>query len=302
MKTERLTGFGLLVMGIGVATNAILGPLMLGVIRFHVSPAGQNQQIGGELISLLAVAPVALVAGILWLRGHRLAPLIAIAPALYAVYTYVTFIIGPEYSRYPGNNERAFPLYLALIVLGWATALRSWRTLVIEPLPALSVRLRRLLAGILLGISLVFALAWLASLAPVLVGGSHPQSYIDDPTMFWLIRLLDLAVVIPASVITGLGLLRNASWATRLGYVLTGFQTLLVGSVAGMAMVMLMRKDPSASPTMLVVMLTITVALALVTLRLFTNARMTLDSEPVETSRVPHKALHQPPARPLRGL
>ena len=37
-----------------------------------------------------------------------------------------------------------------------------------------------------------FALAWTASLVPVLSGGALPRDYTDDRTMFWLIRLLDL--------------------------------------------------------------------------------------------------------------
>jgi hypothetical protein len=47
------------------------------------------------------------------------APALTFGPALYAVYSYLQFILGPEYSRYPGNNEAFFPLYLALIILGW---------------------------------------------------------------------------------------------------------------------------------------------------------------------------------------
>jgi hypothetical protein len=300
MKTERLIGFVLLLLGAGMAANAILGPLLLGAIRSHVSPAMENQQIGGELISLFVAAPVALLAGVLWLRGHRLAPLLAIAPALYAVYTYVTFVLGPEYSRYPGNNERAFPLYLVLIVLGWAITSGCWPAMSRERLPALSTGLRRLLAGVLLAISLLFALAWLGSLVPVLRGGALPQSYSDDRTMFWLIRLLDLAFVIPASIIAALGLLRDAAWATRLAYVLIPFQTLLVGSVAGMAAVLLVRDDPAASPAMLAVTLGATAALGLMTVRLLSNARNTAAVTPRELRRPPAVSSRRPSSRATR--
>jgi hypothetical protein len=297
MKTERLTGFALLLLGTGMAANAILGPLLLAVVRSHVSPAMENQQIGGELISLFVAAPVALLAGVLWLRGNRLAPLLAIAPALYAVYTYVTFVLGPEYSRYPGNNERAFPLYLVLIILGWAIALRCWPATNSERLPSLSTGLRRLLTGVLLAISLLFALAWLGSLVPVLRGGAVPQSYSDDRTMFWLIRLLDLAFVIPASVITALGLLRNAAWATRLAYALIPFQTLLVGSVAGMAAVLLVRDDPTASPAMLAITLGATVVLGVTSVRLLINARNTATLTPRDLRRPPVLAPRRPSTR-----
>src|SRR5262249_26601432 len=47
------------------------------------------------------------------------------------------------------------------------------------------------------------------------------------------------------------GLLRGARWATKLAVAMTGFMTLLVGSVAGMAAVMTARDDPSADPAVL---------------------------------------------------
>src|SRR5207248_1475860 len=98
----------------------------------------------------LVAAPLAVAAGVLWLRGHRLAPVLALGPALYAVYTCTQAVLGPEYDRYPGNNERAFPLYLTLVILGWAIVVRCWSELAGEPLPALPTGLRVSLAGLLL--------------------------------------------------------------------------------------------------------------------------------------------------------
>jgi hypothetical protein len=44
---------------------------------------------------------------------------------------------------------------------------------------------------------------------------------------------MDLAFVIPAALITGIGLVRGADWAVRLAYALAGFQTLEVGARGG---------------------------------------------------------------------
>src|SRR3712207_6908086 len=49
---------------------------------------------------------------------------------------------------------------------------------------------------------------------------SVSQEYQADPTLFWLVKLMDLAVVIPAAFIAGVGLLRRAPWATKLGFTL----------------------------------------------------------------------------------
>lgn len=267
MNAHRLTGYASLLLGLGTALSALLGPLLLGVIDFRVSENAENQVIGGELVALVLVAPVAMVAGVLWLRGSPLAPILAIGPGLFAVYTYVTFVLGAEYERYPGNNERAFPLYAVLILLGWVTATRGWSAFDATRLPPLAGGLRRLLAGLLMTIGVMFALLWTASIVDVLHGSEPPTEYTEQPVLFWLIRLLDLAFIIPLSLATGVGLLRGAPWATKPAIALIGFQTLLLASVAGMSVAMTARDDPAANPVLLVVMVGSTLALAALYLR-----------------------------------
>jgi hypothetical protein len=263
VKLDRVTGFGLLALGAGMAASALLGPLVLGVIVFRVSDNMENQLVGGEIVSLFVAAPVAVLAGAPWLNGGRLAPVLAMGPALYAVYIYTQYILAPEYDRYEGNNEYFFPFYLALIILGGAVAVRAWAALSDVRLPFPSDSLRRTLAGLLIVLSVVIALAWAASIAEVLSGGVS-QEYQEHPTLFWLVRLMDLAFVIPVTFVTGVGLLRRTPWAVRLGYALVGFQTLLVGAIAGIAVVMALRDDPSADPVLLVMTVGITLALAAV--------------------------------------
>ena len=260
LDIHRLSGIASIALGVGTAASAILGPLVTNVIRFHVSDNARNQLLGGEIISLCVAAPLAIGAGVLWLRQKPLAPKLAIGPALYALYANVQFTIGPEYQRYPGNNEYAVPLYLVLIILGWAVALRAWNELRTEEAAMPSNWVRRGLAALLIVLSLFFALTWIRGIAQV-ISGDHPTEYLQDPTLFWLVRLMDLAFVIPAALIEGVGLLRRAEWATRLGYATTGFLTLEVAAVAGMAASMLLRGDPSASRSLLIVMLAGTVML-----------------------------------------
>jgi hypothetical protein len=233
-----------------MAASAILGPLALGRIVFRVSPSAESQLLGGEIVSLVIAAPLGVAAGVLWLRGSRLGPALGIGPALYGLYTYLQFILGPEYSRYPGNNEAYFPLYVALTLLAWVLAVRAWMAL--DPLSVVqpSTLARRGLAWVLIILNVLFALAWLGSIAAVLGGTAGPE-YTADPTLFWLVRTMDLAFVIPAALITGTGLLRGAVWATRSAYAVTSFQTLEVAAVAAMAAGMTLRGDPAASPPLL---------------------------------------------------
>jgi hypothetical protein len=275
MTSRFLTGFALLGLGFGMAMNAVLGPLVLGVIKSRVSSNMENQLVGGEVASLFVAAPLAVAAGILWLRKHPLAPALALGPALYAVYMYVQFVAGPEYHRYAGNNEYFFPLYLALVILGWAITVRAWTALDDTPLSPPPLVLQRTLAGFLLILSVIFALAWTMSIMDVLNGGVTMSAYAEDMSLFWLIRLMDLGFVIPAALITSLGLFTRAPWAMKLSYAVTAVQTLLVSAVAGMAIVMTMRRDPSADSVLLVVTVVFTIALAVVYLLMLRSALRT---------------------------
>jgi hypothetical protein len=71
MRHSRLTGVGLIGLGAGLAASAILGPLGLGRITFRVSASAESQLLGGEIVSLLAAAPLALAAGLAWAVAVR---------------------------------------------------------------------------------------------------------------------------------------------------------------------------------------------------------------------------------------
>lgn len=234
-----------------MAASALLGPLMLGVIQYRNSPAAIRQLEGGEVISLLAAAPLAVVSGFVWNRRRALAAALAIGPGVYAVYMYLQYVLAGQYDRYTGNVEHYFPLFLTLVILGWITALRAWSVLGAGAVPMPAGGLRRILGGLLLAISVLFAAAWVGSVAGAVAGDPAPPGYSEDPNLFWLVRVMDLGFVIPAGLVTAYGLLGNRPWAARLSYALIGMQMLLTGAVCGMAVMMQARHDPGASPVLL---------------------------------------------------
>ena len=259
------TGIALIVLGALIATSTILGPLVRGIVKFHVAAGAEAQLIGGEVVSLFVVAPLAVIAGVLWLHCNALAPTLALGPAGYSLYMYVQYIVGAQYERYPGNNEYAFPLYLTLIILSWSIGLGAWRALATTPLPRLSSGTRRTLAALMLVLNVMFAFAWIASIVTVLAGPpTSPawREYAKDQTLFWLVRMMDLGFVIPASFAVAVGLLRRTTWAVTLVYAFLGFQTLMVAAVAGMAIMMAARSDPAASSLLLGVSAVISLVLA----------------------------------------
>ena len=248
MRANRLLSAGLFTLAALIIGYAVLGPLILDVIHFRTSVSGLSQVRGGDLAALVAVVPACVAVGVLAWRDRRAAPVLALAPAFLAMYTYSQLILGNEYLRLPGNIERFFPLLLTMFIIAAAVAMHGWALARPEEVPASS---RRLARGS--GITLVVIAAFVAlglhlpSLVDAL--GDHPSgaAYLGAPTLFWVVKFYDLGIVVPAALTVGIGLLRGQVWARKPAYAILGAYVLIGWSVAGMGWSMLISGDPDAS-------------------------------------------------------
>jgi hypothetical protein len=203
-RGHRGLAIGLITLGTGLLANSLLGPLIGGVIRYRFSETPVNQGIGLDAASLGLVAPLSIGAGILALRGHPAAPVLALGPAVYAAYMSVQYAVGPEYLVLPGNNERFFPFHLGLFILATVIAVRAWATIDREALPSMSRRATRWFGGILLVLGALLFLRYLPGLIDLMGGQPSVPEYLENPTTFFLIALMDLGVFLPAAVGAGI--------------------------------------------------------------------------------------------------
>ena len=267
MKTpDRLLGAGLVLLAAAVAVVAVLGPLVFDVLRYRTSATSMNQIVGGDAAALIVVVPVSVGVGVLAIRGHPAAAVLALAPSIFVVYTYTQLIVGNEYLRLPGNVERFFPLLLGVFMLAAAIALRAWNSAPAAQLPAPSVRADRV-AGVLLLVIAAFVVLGLHLPGYVDAMRDHPAAvqYLSSPTPFWLVKLMDLGIVVPAAIVIGIGALRHRPWARKPVYAVLGVYALIGASVAGMAITMALRHDPDTSTATLIGMTLLATALAAVT-------------------------------------
>jgi hypothetical protein len=248
MTSRRLLAVALFVLGAGAAAVALLGPLVFEVVRHHASESAVNQIAGGDIAGLFLAAPISVAAGFLVLRGHVAGPVLALAPAVYGLYTYTQLTLGGDFVRYEGNSERFFLLYAGLFVVSGFVAIRAWTAIDPNRLPPMSPRLGKGLAYLLFGVA-VFLVVGLH--LPTLIDAwrDNPTStaYLDDPGVFWIVKLMDFAIVAPVLVVIAIGILRGARWAGEIVYGAVGWFALLGTSVAGMAIVMQATDDPSAT-------------------------------------------------------
>jgi len=248
LGSGRAFGIGAIVLGLGTALVALLGPLGVGAIRYHASAGAVNQIVGGDVVGLLLVAPAAVIAGVLALRRTPSGPVLALGPAAYVLYTDAQLALGGDFVRYPGNSERYFLLFLALFVLAGALLVRAWTGLAGARLPVLSRRFRRFVAGFALVIAAFLALGLhLPGLVASLRAAPPGSATLADPAVFWLVKFMDLGVVVPVLVAVAIGLLREREWALRATYAVAGWIACLGSAVAGMAVVMQLTGDPEAS-------------------------------------------------------
>lgn len=239
---------GLFVLGAGAALVALLGPLAGDVIRYHVSEGAVNQIVGGDVAGLVLVAPLSLFAGALVWQGHRAGSVLALGPAVHALYMYSQLALGGDFVRYPGNSERFFLLYLGLFVVAGAIAIRAWTMISVDTLPATAQWVDRTLAIFFLVVALFLVVGLhLPGLVDAWADQPTSTEYLADPVVFWLVKFMDLGIVVPALVVTGVGILRARPWATKVKYAAVGWTALLGSSVAGMAIMMQVTGDPAST-------------------------------------------------------
>jgi hypothetical protein len=261
--SQRWLALGLLTIAAGLAVVALLGPLGFEVVDYRVTETLRNQTIGLDAVSLFLVAPLALLVAVLVLRGHVAGPALALGIGAYTSYMFVQYILGPDYTDLPGNNERLFPLALLLFASGWAVALAGWRSLDVGRI-AHSRRRDLVIGRVLLPVLGFLAFfRYVPALADSMSATPEDEGYLAGPSFFWAIATLDLGVFLPLTVVACVGLVRDAPWAQKALYAVVGWFGFVGPAVAAVAIAMYVNDDPNASAGLALFMTGLGLAFAL---------------------------------------
>lgn len=265
---SRLLVASLLTLGVGLATNALLGPLALDVIRYRFTDSLVHQGIGLDFVSLVVVAPLACASALLTLRGRASGPALGLGIGAYTAYMAIQYVVGPEYLALPGNSERFFLLHLGLLVLGLVTVGTSWSGVEKARLPPFSASAGRRWGALLLALGVLLLLRYGPAIVGLIAGDPTIPEYRENPTSFLLIATLDLGVFLPAIAATGVALWAGRTEASKALHLVLGWFALVGLAVAAMSVTMWMHGDSAASEGQVAAFVAAGLVLATIYLRL----------------------------------
>ncbi|AXH95484.1 hypothetical protein [Ornithinimicrobium avium] len=231
------------VVGVLLLVATVLGPLVTGRVRFHMSEDALVQYVGGDLVTS-SLALLFLVAAPFWSSGRAWAPALTAGGSAYVIYTFVTVVMGQEYAKYQGNAETAFLLYTAITAGSVLLLVFSVRAcLALPPLPEVP---RQGALALLIGLAVLFGLMWVAQLAGFYRTGPTDE-YASATTLFWVIKYLDLGIIIPLLIITGLAQRHPTAVSNVAAITALGFMTWLLTAILLMSVAMLRQQAAGAS-------------------------------------------------------
>jgi hypothetical protein len=184
-----------------------------------ISMAAQAQ--GNDLVTLVIGVPLLALATRLAFRGSLRGRLLLAGTLGFFLYTYMSMSMLSSYNA-------LFVVYVALFGLSLYAFVLSMMSFDLTELPRhFSPRLPRgWIAGLMFAVGGFLLLAWLGRIVPPLLRGQTPAL---ENTTTLVIQAMDLALIVPLAILSGILLLRRSPW----GYLLASV-ALLKGVTLGL--------------------------------------------------------------------
>ncbi len=246
-KFERIF-IGLIAIGAGIVLIylSVIGPLILGLIKYRTPEVINNQLVGQDLINMIIVGPLLLAGGVLlWLR-KTLAKYLLILTPLFLIYFALSYTIGWEWgsAQYPGNNEKYFFYFLFILI---AALLIMLYCLSVFP-KQVSAHFKKtslaVYSSFFVLFLLIFAGMWIKEVVEVIKTGTT-RGYDISPIAFWLVRVFDLGFSIPLGLLSVYLLWTRAEKAYPIIFLFYGFFFTQILAVNAMGWMTFIKNDPA---------------------------------------------------------
>lgn len=233
--------------GIIILFLSINGPLVLNNIVYKTPPTGIFQIQGQDLVNIILIAPLLLIGGLLLLLSKKNYKYFLIITPLTVIYYVLSYTIGCEWSSdiYKGNSEKYSYYFLFVLISAFFIMLYTLQDFKNQGMSFKRNKLT-IYTIILSFFSLMFAMMWLKEVNQVILTGTT-RAYEEAPTIFWLVRYFDLGFSIPLLLLSTYLLWTRASNSLAMQMLSYGFFITMAASVNSMGIMMLIKKDPTAS-------------------------------------------------------
>ncbi len=204
-----------------------------GIYR-HMTADVAPQGIAQDVITLVAGVPMLVIGLLLARRGSLGAKLLLTGTLGYFMVTYVFYLVMGMY------NE-LFLVYVVLAGSSFYAFVLAMISFELDRLPECfgEQAPRRFVGGFLIFNAVAIALLWLGVVVPPLVEGVYPPEVAHYTTL--IVQGLDLSILLPASFLSGILLIKKKPLGYLLGptYIvfLSILMTALVGKVIGQMLV-----------------------------------------------------------------
>jgi hypothetical protein len=191
------------------------------------------QGIGQDIVNLFVVVPILLVTGFFAWRKSKTGLLIWSGAVFYLAYSYTIYSFGLHFNS-------LFIAYCAILGLSFYSLvyfvfsslqenISEW---FVKRVPANSTGL------FLIIIAILFYFIWLSEIIPAILNHTTPKSITESGLLVNPVQVLDIAICLPALLMTGIALIKRKNAGYLLAPTLMIFCMLMAVAIAAMVFVM----------------------------------------------------------------
>lgn len=209
--------------------------------------SGASQLIGNDLVTLFLCVPLLVLSAYFAAKGSLRGRLIWTGTLFYFLYVYAMMSFMAAYNQ-------LFLIYVAIYSLSLFSFAASLLTLdVNKAKESLKDAPIRLTAYFMLFIGFAVLLMWLGIILPPLASGQSPSVLETYTTM--VVQALDLGIVVPLAILTGVLLLKKDAWGYALASIVLIKVTTLSTAVLSMALFMILNGVEVEAPQVILFLL-----------------------------------------------
>jgi hypothetical protein len=197
-----------------------LGASLAGIVArdtyAHETPNWQGQAVGQDIANLLGFVILGVLA-IAAARGSTGAYLAWTGLVAFSVYSFAIYAFAVHFGRF-------FLVYVAVFGLSvWALigGLSATDPSRVKAMFSPNVPIRST-AIVLIVIASLFYLLWLSEIVPTIGSGTVPKALREAGLLTNPVHVIDMAVLLPAAILTGVLLLRRSAWGFVLAPTILG--------------------------------------------------------------------------------